>query len=127
MHIPVYGNGDLKTAEQVVEMHDRYGVDGVLIGRASIGNPWIFKDVKQFLATGEHIAEPSIEERVEVCKSHLLDLIGYKGEGKAIGEMRKHYSTYFRAIPNFKPLRIELLQATDLEHIILLFEKIKEF
>jgi tRNA-dihydrouridine synthase len=123
--IPVFGNGDIKTAEKVLDVKNKYGVDGVLIGRASIGNPWIFKDIKNFLKTGEHISNPSIKERVEVCQTHLLSVIKYKGEGKAIGEMRKHYSNYFREIPHFKPLRISLLQAKNLEEVLNILGEIK--
>jgi nifR3 family TIM-barrel protein len=118
MKIPVFGNGDIKTGEQVVEMRNRYGVDGVLIGRASIGNPWIFKDIKHFLQSGQHLPYPSIAEKVDVCRNHLLELIEYKGEFKAISEMRKHYSNYFHSIPNFKPMRISLLQARTLDEVL---------
>ena len=127
MHIPIFGNGDVKTPEIALEMKNKYGVDGILIGRATIGNPWIFREIKHFFNTGEHLPSPTIDERVDICREHLLACIEWKGEGKAIGEMRKHYSTYFRAIPHFKPLRIELLQAKELDHILELFEKIRTF
>jgi len=127
IHIPIFGNGDVKTPEDALAMKNKYGVDGILIGRATIGHPWIFREIKHFFETGEHLPPPTIEERVDVCREHLLACIEWKGEGKAIGEMRKHYSTYFRAIPHFKPLRIELLQAKDLDHILELFEKIRTF
>ncbi|MCL2028756.1 MAG: tRNA-dihydrouridine synthase, partial [Bacteroidales bacterium] len=109
------------------EMKNTYGVDGILIGRATIGNPWIFREIKHFFETGEHLPSPTIDERADICKEHLLACIEWKGESKAIGEMRKHYSTYFKAIPHFKPLRIELLQAKELDHILEIFEKIRKF
>jgi len=127
IHIPIFGNGDIKTPEDALNAKNKYGVDGILIGRATIGHPWIFREIKHFFETGEHLPPPTIEERVDVCREHLLACIEWKGEGKAIGEMRKHYSTYFRAIPHFKPLRIELLQAKELDKILELFEKIRTF
>jgi len=127
IRIPIFGNGDIKTPEDALSAKNKYGVDGILIGRATIGHPWIFREIKHFFETGEHLPPPTIEERVDVCREHLLACIEWKGEGKAIGEMRKHYSTYFRAIPHFKPLRIELLQAKELDKILELFEKIRTF
>ena len=127
MQIPIFGNGDIKTPERALEVKEKYGVDGILIGRATIGNPWIFGEIKHFFQTGEHLPPPTIAERVNICREHLLACIEWKGERKAIGEMRKHYSTYFKAIPHFKPLRIELLQATDLDHILEVFLRIGDF
>ena len=126
LHIPVFGNGDLTTPYQVVEARDRYGVDGVLIGRAAIGNPWIFEQSHR-LMEGKPLREVSVAERVEVCKSHLLSAIEFKGEHTAIFEMRKHYGGYFYGLPHFKQFRIPLVTLTRYEELLPLFEKILAF
>ncbi len=126
MHIPIFGNGDINSPERALEMKNRYGVDGLLIGRAAIGNPFIFREVKHYLQTGELLPAPSVEERVEICKRHLLASIEWEGERKTIPAMRKHYHNYFKAIPQFKPLRIKLLQSYDLNEILEIFEEIKK-
>jgi tRNA-dihydrouridine synthase B len=107
--IPVFGNGDIDSPEKALEYKNRYGVDGVMIGRASIGNPWIFNQIKHFLNTGEHLPLPSIEERVAAAKLHLEKSIEWKGEHQGIVEMRRHYANYFKAIPDFKPIRTQLV------------------
>ena len=113
LHIPVFGNGDLADPLQIAQTRQRYGVDGVLIGRAAIGNPWIFERAKQALAGAEADGEPSVEARAEVCRQHLLAEIDFKGEHQAVLEMRKHYSAYFRGLHNFKQFRIPLLTAAS--------------
>lgn len=123
MHIPVFGNGDINTPQKAVEYKNRYGVDGVMIGRASIGNPWFFKQVKHFIATGEELGMPSIEERVDVVKKHLEMSLEWKGEREGIVEMRRHYSNYFKGIPDFKPLRMKLVTSFEAEEI---FDTLKE-
>lgn len=107
--IPVFGNGDIDSPEKALEYKNRYGVDGVMIGRASIGNPWIFNQIKHFLNTGEHLSLPTIEERVAAAKLHLEKSIEWKGEHQGIVEMRRHYANYFKAIPDFKPIRTQLV------------------
>ncbi len=125
LSIPVFGNGDLTTAQQVMEHKQRYGVDGVLIGRSAIGNPWIFKQAHAALR-GEPIVLPTIEERCDVCRCHLLAAVAFKGERTALFEMRKHYGSYFAGIPHFKPFRLQLVSITALDELLPLFNQIAE-
>ncbi len=113
IHIPIIGNGDVDSGEKAQEMFDRYGVDGVMIGRATYGRPWIFKEVKHFLATGEHLVQPSVIERVAIAQEHLLKSIEIKGDKVGILEMRRHLSNYFKGLPNFKSTRLKLVTLTD--------------
>ncbi|HIA06378.1 MAG TPA: tRNA dihydrouridine synthase DusB [Flavobacteriales bacterium] len=115
MHIPVFGNGDVRTPERVREVKEQYNVDGVMIGRASIGYPWIFNEMKHHLRTGEHLAPPTIEDRVTACLSHLNRSVEWKGERLGILEMRRHYSSYFKGIPNIKETRLKLVTEDSLE------------
>lgn len=115
MHIPVFGNGDVDTPEKAVANKNRYGIDGVMIGRASIGYPWIFNEIKHFMATGEHLAPPTIEQRINVAKRHLEMSIKWKGEKLGIVEMRRHYANYFKGIPHLKEFRIKLVTETNPE------------
>lgn len=117
MHIPVFGNGDIDSPQKAMEYKNRYGVDGIMIGRASIGNPWIFKEIKHFFAHGEILAPPTILEKVEVCKRHLRHGIDWKGEKLGVLEMRRHYSQYFRGLPHLKPIRMKLVTEHDPEAI----------
>jgi len=127
IHIPVFGNGDINSPEKALEYKNRYGVDGIMIGRASIGNPWIFKQIKHFFAHGELLADPTIEEKVEVCKRHLLHGIDWKGPKLGVLEMRRHYGQYFRGLPNLKPIRKILVTEDDpqviLKHLDFISEK----
>lgn len=107
--IPIFGNGDVDSPEKALEMKNRYGVDGVMIGRASIGYPWIFNEIKHFLKTGTHLTSPTTEDRVKVCRTHLEKAMQWKGERVGIIEMRAHYSNYFKGIPNFKEHRMKLV------------------
>ena len=125
IHIPVFGNGDVKTPEKALAMKDRFGIDGVMIGRGSIGNPWIFRDFKHFFKTGEHLPSPSVEERVEVCKQHLLKSIEWKGDKLGVLEMRRHYTNYFRGYPGIKPFRSELVQLMEPTDILEVLNTIK--
>ena len=109
MHIPVIGNGDITSALKAVEMFNRYGVDAIMIGRAAIGNPWIFKAIKTFLENGELIDAPGLPERIAVSLAHLNLAVQKKGELKGIIEMRKHYAGYFKGLPDFKKVRMEIL------------------
>jgi tRNA-dihydrouridine synthase B len=118
MKIPVFGNGDINTPEKVIEYKNRYGVDGVMIGRASIGYPWIFNEIKHFMATGEHLAAPGIKERVQITKDHLGMSVKWKGEGLGIAEMKRHYTNYFKGISHFKEYRTKLVTSFDLQEII---------
>ena len=112
MFIPVIGNGDIDSPEKAKEML-KYNVDGLMIGRATIGNPWIFKQIKSYIKDGTIIPLPTINERVEICKEHLKNSIEWKGEVTGIAEMRKHYSGYFKGIPDFKPYRIILVTSKE--------------
>lgn len=117
MKIPVFGNGDITSPEKAVEYKNRYGVDGVMIGRAAIGNPWFFNEVKQFVKDGTHRPSPTISERVAVTKEHIDMSIEWKGEILGINEMKRHYSNYFKGIPNFKPFRTKLVTSMDLQEV----------
>ena len=117
MHIPVFGNGDVNTPERAIEMRDKYGLDGAMIGRASIGYPWFFNEVKHYFKTGEHLPSPTIQERVDVAKRHLQMSVDWKGEKLGILETRRHYTNYFRGIPNFKPYRKTLVTSENLMEI----------
>ena len=123
MHIPVFGNGDVDTPEKALANKNRYGIDGVMIGRASIGYPWIFNEIKHFMATGEHLAPPTIEQRINVAKRHLEMSIKWKGEKLGIVEMRRHYANYFKGIPHLKEFRIKLVTETNPE---ILFQTLNE-
>jgi tRNA-dihydrouridine synthase B len=128
MHIPIIGNGDITSAEIALGMKDSYGVDAVMIGRAAIGNPWIFEEIKQYYQHGKNISPPSFHESIDVCLSHLRLSVAKKQERTALLEFRKHYSGYFKGIPNFKQIRLKLVTLTDLAEIeaILLELKVNE-
>ncbi len=111
--IPIIGNGDVDSGEKAREMFDRYGVDGVMVGRATYGRPWIFKEIKHMLETGEHLAQPSVRERVTIASEHLRKSIEIKGEKVGILEMRRHLSNYFKGLPDFKATRLKLVTLTD--------------
>lgn len=115
MHIPVFGNGDVDTPEKALENKNRYGIDGVMIGRASIGYPWIFNEIKHFMATGEHLAPPTIEQRINVAKRHLEMSIKWKGEKLGVVEMRRHYANYFKGISHLKEFKIKLVTENNPE------------
>ncbi len=125
MFIPVFGNGDVNTPERAVEMRDQYGLDGAMIGRASIGYPWFFNEVKHYFKTGEHLPSPTIAERVDVAKRHLQMSVDWKGEKLGILETRRHYTNYFRGIPNFKPYRKTLVTSENLSQIYNTLDEVK--
>jgi len=128
MQIPIFGNGDVDSPEKAKLMKDRYGVDGVMIGRAAIGNPWIFNEIKHYLKTREHLALPTITDRVIACKQHLKHSIEWKGEILGIAEMKRHYTNYFKGIPHFKDYRIKMVTSNNHEEIQQLLDKVeKEF
>lgn len=126
LHIPVFGNGDVDSPETALEKKEKYGVDGVMIGRASIGNPWIFNQIKAYIERGEILPGPTMAERIAVAKKHLELSIKWKGERLGIVEMRRHYSNYFKGIPNFKPLRLELVTQDDIDALYSVFDRIEE-
>ncbi len=111
--IPIFGNGDIDSPEKAVEYRDRYGVDGVMIGRASIGHPWIFKEIKHFIRTGDRLAPPSINDRVEAAREHLQNSLAWKGEWEGVVEMRRHYGNYLKGLPNVKEIRLRLCTERD--------------
>jgi len=117
IEIPIFGNGDIDSPEKAVEYKTKYKVDGLMIGRASIGSPWFFQQVKHFIATGEHCPEPTVEERIEIVKRHLKFSLSWKGEKLGIFEMRRHYTNYFRGLHGFKPFRTRLVEACSPEEI----------
>lgn len=125
MHIPVFGNGDVTTPELAVEMRDKYGLDGCMIGRASIGNPWFFKQIKHFIETGEHLPKITIEDRVKMAKRHLQMEIDWK-ESEIVGvmEMRRHYTNYFKGIPNFKPYRMKMVTSDAVQDVYNTFDEV---
>jgi nifR3 family TIM-barrel protein len=124
IQIPIFGNGDIDSPEKAMEYKDRYGVDGIMIGRASIGYPWIFNEIKHFMKTGEHREPPGIEERIETCKIHFMKAVEWKGDRQGIMETRKHYSHYFKGIDNFKPFRTRLVTADSKEEVYSILEEI---
>ena len=126
MHIPIFGNGDITSATQAIDNKKRYGVDGILIGRGAIGNPWIFEQCRRVF-NGEEEREVSVGERVEVCRRHLHAAIAFKGEHTAIFEMRKHYGTYFKGLPHFKAFRIPLVNSTNLDEMEEILDKVKAY
>ena len=117
MHIPIFGNGDIDSPEKAVAYRNRYGVDGIMIGRAAIGSPWFFREVKHFMATGEHALAPGLAERVEAVRTHLERSIAWKGERLGIVEMRRHYANYFKGLPDFKPFRTALVTLDEPEAV----------
>ena len=118
INIPVFGNGDIDSPEKAKLMRDEFGLDGAMIGRASIGNPWIFNEIKHFLKTGKHIDRPTMIERVEACKQHLNHSIEWKGKVLGIAEMKRHYTNYFKGIIDFKPYRIKMVTSDTKEEIL---------
>ena len=125
MFIPVFGNGDVNSPERARVMRDEYGLDGAMIGRASIGNPWFFKEVKQYLKNGETLDPPTIDERIITAKRHLEMSVKWKGERLGLLETRRHYSNYFKGIPDFKPYRTRLVTSDTLEEIMEVFRELE--
>ncbi len=125
IQIPIFGNGDIDSPQKALEYKNRYGIDGIMIGRAAIGHPWVFREIKHFMATGTILEAPSIEERVEACSIHLQKSIEWKSEIQAINEMKRHYANYFKGIPNFKPYRTALVCSNDVSEINQILSDIK--
>ncbi|WP_025141660.1 tRNA dihydrouridine synthase DusB [Pedobacter jeongneungensis] len=124
--IPIFGNGDVDSPEKAANWRMEYEVDGIMIGRAAIGYPWIFREVKHFFKTGEHLAGPTIEERIEVCRTHLDKSLEWKGPKTGIFEMRRHYANYFKGLPDFKPYRMRLVAEPDINNIYSILEEVAE-
>jgi tRNA-dihydrouridine synthase B len=117
IRIPIFGNGDIDSPEKALEYKSRFGVDGLMIGRAAIGYPWIFREIKHFVRTGEHLAPPDIHQRVEVIRQHLHRSVEWKGMKAGINEMRRHYTNYLRGLPNIKEFRLKLVTISEVEEI----------
>ena len=126
MHIPVFGNGDVDSPEAAKRMRDDYGLDGAMIGRASIGNPWFFNQVKHYLETGEKLTPPGMEERVAAARRHLQMAIDWKGEKLGVFETRRHYTNYFRGIPHFKDYRMKMVTSDDSADVFAAFDEVLE-
>jgi nifR3 family TIM-barrel protein len=124
IQIPIFGNGDIDTPQKALEYKNRYGVDGVMIGRAAIGYPWIFREIKHYVKTGEMLAPPTLDERIANCKLHLTRSLEWKGERQGIFEMRRHYANYFKGLPNFKPYRMRLVQTESPEEIYQILDEV---
>ena len=116
--IPIFGNGDIDSAEKASEYRNKYGVDGIMIGRAAIGYPWIFEEIKHYFATRQLLPPPTMADRVEAVRNHLLWSVEWKGERQGVLEMRRHYANYFKGIPNFKPYRQQLVTLDSVEEIL---------
>ena len=126
MKIPIIGNGDIDGPVKAKEMFDRYGVDGIMIGRATVGRPWIFRDIKHYLSTGELLPEPSVNEKAELALFHLSKSLEFKDGKRAIFEMRRHLSNYFKGLPHFKETRLKLLTTVEPDDIKTIINEIKE-
>lgn len=126
IRIPIFGNGDIDSPEKAKLMREQYGVDGIMIGRASIGYPWIFNEIKHYFKTGEHLAAPTIQDRVRVCKEHLDYSIRWKNERLGIIEMRRHYTNYFKGLPHFKDYRLHLVTTYSYEEIIRTLDEVED-
>jgi tRNA-dihydrouridine synthase B len=126
IHIPIFGNGDIDSPEKALAYKERYCIDGIMIGRAAIGYPWIFREIKHFMKTGEHLAPPSVEERVDTALKHLKTAIAWKGDVLGVLETRRHYGSYFRGFRDIKAYRMELVTANEAEALFDILEAIRE-
>ncbi|MFC4870433.1 tRNA dihydrouridine synthase DusB [Negadavirga shengliensis] len=124
IHIPVFGNGDIDSPQRAKDYKNRYGVDGLMIGRASIGYPWIFNEIKHYFQTGDLLPPPDLEERIRVAKKHLDFSVQWKGEKLGLLEMRRHYTNYFRGMPHFKPYRTELVTSENYQEVCQLLDEV---
>lgn len=127
MHIPIFGNGDIDSPQKAVDYRQRFGVDGVMIGRASIGYPWIFNEVKEFIKTGVRPAPPDITERVRATRAHFDFSLRWKGDKLGVFEMRRHYSNYFKGLPDFKPFRTRLVEAPTPQEVHSILEEVQGY
>lgn len=125
IHIPIFGNGDVDSPAKAKEYKERYGVDGIMIGRAAIGYPWIFNEIKHYLQTGETLPPPTMEQRIDAVRSHLKFSVEWKGDKKGIFEMRRHYTNYFRGLSNFKPYRAQLVEAPTYEATMAILDEVE--
>jgi len=126
IHMPIFGNGDIDSPEKALEYKNRFGVDGIMIGRAAIGYPWIFNEIKYYLQTGEHLPAPTIQQRISAIKKHLQRSIEWKGEVLGMLEMRRHYANYLKGLPNIKEYRIKLTTLKNTDDILDLLNEINQ-
>lgn len=126
VHIPIFGNGDIDSPQKALEYKNRYGVDGIMIGRAAIGYPWIFNEIKEYFQHGERPLPPDLTERINVTKQHLEFSIRWKGNKTGVLEMRRHYTNYFKGIPDFKPYRMRLVETMDVQELFSILDEISE-
>ena len=124
IHIPIFGNGDIDNPQKALEYRNKYGVDGIMIGRAAIGYPWIFREIKHYFATGELLSPPTIADRVAAARNHLIWSVEWKGERQGVLEMRRHYANYFKGLPNFKEHRQRLVTLDSAAEIVTALEEI---
>ena len=124
--MPIFGNGDIDSPQKALEYKNKYGVDGIMIGRAAIGNPWIFNEIKHFFNTGETLNPPTMNDRIEAAKNHLIWSMEWKGERLGIVEMRRHYTNYFKGIHSFKEYKQRLVTTDDLEGLFKIFDEISD-
>ena len=124
IHIPIFGNGDIDSPQKALEYRNKYGVDGIMIGRAAIGYPWIFREIKHYFATGELLAPPTIADRVAAARNHLIWSVEWKGERQGVLEMRRHYANYFKGLPNFKEHRQRLVTLDSAAEIVTALEEV---
>lgn len=124
IQIPIFGNGDIDSPEKALEYRNRYGIDGIMIGRAAIGYPWIFNEIKHYFATGENLPAPTMKQRVDACRQHLKFSIEWKNERLGILEMRRHYSNYFKGLPHFKDYRMQLVQSLEPEELFSILDDV---
>jgi tRNA-dihydrouridine synthase B len=126
IHIPIFGNGDIDSPQKALEYKNRYGVDGLMIGRATIGAPWVFREIKHYLLTGTLLPAPDVAERVRVCREHVEFSIRWKGDRLGVFEMRRHYANYFRSLPDFKPYRTRLVEADTVSEVYGILDEVGE-
>lgn len=126
LHIPIFGNGDIDSPQKAMEYKNRYGVDGVMIGRAAIGYPWIFNEIKHYIQHGERPLPPGIPERIRITKKHLEFSIQWKGDKTGVLEMRRHYANYFKGVPDFKPYRMRLVETLDVQELYSILDEVSE-
>jgi tRNA-dihydrouridine synthase len=126
MHIPIIGNGDITDPLGAKESFDRYGVDGIMIGRAAVGKPWLFHHIRHYLNTGEILPDPTVSEKVDMATLQFAKSLELKSEPVGIYEMRRHFSNYFKGLPHFKEMRLKLLTSLDVEEIYQILEQISE-
>ena len=126
IQIPIFGNGDIDTPQKALEYKNTYGVDGIMIGRAAIGYPWIFREIKHFMATGEILLPPTIEERIDICRRHLTRSVEWKGEKLGVLEMRRHYAAYLRGLSHVKEYRMQLVSAGTMQEVLDILARLQE-